>query len=217
MSFLELGISGESPDNMAPQADAGDDEAALIERAKTAPEAFGRLFESHYQRILNYIYRSTLNLAIAEELTSNTFFKAFRAIGGYRHRISFSAWLYSIATNEIRMHWRSESRKRKTATARVDAHADGRIYFDSPTIEAGDSLGEKMEQCARLHEMLGRLPERYRSVIVLRYFEELSYEVIAQVLGKRLGTVKSLIHRAIRRLKGIMEQDATFRISRHSQ
>ena len=63
MSFLQLGIDGESTDNMAPQADDAADEAALIERAKTVSEAFGRLFELHYQRILDYIYRSTLNLA----------------------------------------------------------------------------------------------------------------------------------------------------------
>jgi RNA polymerase sigma-70 factor (ECF subfamily) len=217
VSILHPGIQGESLGDITQLADAEVDEAALIKQAKIAPEAFGRLFELHYQRILNYIYRSTLNLTVSEELTSNTFFKAFRAIGSYRHRVGFSAWLYGIATNEIRMHWRSEARKRKTAVAKINAQSVGRIYFEASVIDADELFREKMNQLARLHELLGHLPERYRCVIVLRFFEDLPYDVIAQVLGKRIGTIKSLIHRGLKRLKGILEQDATFRISRHSQ
>lgn len=56
-------------------------EAELVQRAKDDPAAFGQLYEAHYSRILNYIYRSVLNVAVAEELTSNTFFKALRALG----------------------------------------------------------------------------------------------------------------------------------------
>jgi len=59
-------------------------EAELVARARTSPEAFGRLYEAHYSRILNYIYRRTLSAETAEELTSNTFFKALRSLGTYR-------------------------------------------------------------------------------------------------------------------------------------
>ena len=88
-------------------------------------------------------------------------------------------------------------------------------YFESPGIETEEERQEKMRAYARLHELLRQLPHRYRSVIVLRFFENLPYKVIADVLDKRIGTVKSLVHRALRRLKLILERDATFREVRH--
>ena len=192
-----------------------DGEFRLVERAKTDPEAFGRLFETHYDRILTYTYRSTLDLAVAEELTSNTFFKALRGLPRYRRRVPFAAWLYRIATNEVRMHWRSRRRRRTTASDPASLEQIERAYFESPALEAEEERREKMRAYARLHELVGRLPERYRSVILLRFFEDLSYEAMADVLGKRIGTLKSLVHRGLRRLRVLLEQDATSRPSRH--
>jgi RNA polymerase sigma-70 factor (ECF subfamily) len=200
----------------ASQAADSDGECRLIERAKTDPQAFGRLFESHYDRILTYTYRSTLDLAVAEELTSNTFFKALRGLPRYRRRVPFAAWLYRIATNEVRMHWRSRRRRRTTPRDPAALEQLQRTYFESPAVEAEEQRREKMRAYARLHELIALLPERYRSVILLRFFEGLSYEAIAHVLGKRIGTVKSLVHRGLRRLRVLLEQDATFRASGHS-
>jgi len=214
LSTIELCMV-ESLDDMPSEPGDGDSEAVLIERAKTDLEAFGALFELYYQKILNYTYRCTLNLAVAEELTSNTFFKALRSLSKYRHRLRFYAWLYGIATNEVRMHWRSEARKRKTSLVRINLQELDCNYFISTAIENEESIQEKMQIYAHLHEHLLLLPEHYRSVLALRFFEDLPYDAIAEVLGKRIGTVKSLIHRAVKRLKVFLEQDATFDISRH--
>jgi hypothetical protein len=67
------------------------DEAELVERAKTQPEAFGHLYDRYYSVVLNYVFRRTLDVALAEELTSNTFFNALRALGGYENRGKFLA------------------------------------------------------------------------------------------------------------------------------
>lgn len=80
------------------------DEAELVERARTQPEAFGLLYDRYYSVVLNYIYRRTLDVALAEELTSNSFFNALRALGRYDNRGKFLAWLYRIAGNEIRLN-----------------------------------------------------------------------------------------------------------------
>ena len=93
---------------------ACDDETELVERAKTEPQAFGQLYELYYSRILNYIYRRTLDVALAEELTSNTFFNALRALPGYDNRGKFGAWLYRIAGNEIRLNWRAKRNRRES-------------------------------------------------------------------------------------------------------
>jgi RNA polymerase sigma-70 factor, ECF subfamily len=205
----------ESLDDKPPKRRDAETEADLIERAKIDSEAFGSLFDLYYQRILNYTFRCTLNLTVAEDITSNTFFKALISLNKYRRRHHFSAWLYSIATNEIRLHWRSEFRKRKKSIARIDCHDLGCGRIEPTAIEDKESAQEISKMHARLHEHLSLLPERYRSTLVLRFFEGLPYDVIAEVLGKRTGTVKSLVHRAVQRLKRILEQDATFDLLRY--
>ncbi len=210
-----MAIHVDSFEVAASQTADPDGECRLIERAKTDPEAFGRLFETHYDRILTYTYRSTLDFAVAEELTSNTFFKALRGLPRYRRKVPFAAWLYRIAINEVRMHWRSQRRRRTTALDPGSLEQLERTYFESPGVEAEEERREKMRAYARLHELIALLPKRYRSVILLRFFEGLSYETMAHVLGRRIGTVKSLAHRGLRRLRVLLEQDATFRASRH--
>ena len=183
-----------------PAADTGNvDEAELVERAKTSPEAFGPLYELHYGRILSYIYRRTLDVALAEELTSNTFFKALRALPKYIHRGHFAAWLYRIATNEIKVQRRAASRRHQS-NHRWRQELD-RVWFASAGSDAEDDAEERMRAFAQLHEAVCRLPEKYQSAISLRYFEGMTYAEIAEVLGKRLGTVKSLIHRGLKQLK----------------
>ncbi len=175
------------------------DEAELIERAKRLPQEFGPLYERYYGRILGYAYRRTLDAAVAEELTSNTFFKALRALPEYEHRGRFSAWLYGIATNEIRAHRRAASSRRE-GNDRWREELD-RVWFVSQGPDAEEDVAEKMQAFAQLHEALGRLPDRYQVVLSLRYFEAMPYAEIAEVLGRRLGTVKSLVHRGLKRLK----------------
>ena len=87
-------------------------ETGIIEEAKTNPKAFGQLYELHYSAILSYIFHRTLNRSIAEDLTSNTFFKALKALAGYKPNAPFRAWLYRIASNEIRNHFRKVKRRR---------------------------------------------------------------------------------------------------------
>ncbi len=179
-------------------------ERELIEQARSDPQAFGRLYEANYTRILNYIYGRTLNVDVAEALTSNTFFRALRGLPGYRRRAPFRAWLYRIATNEIKTHRRSQRRRRAAEQAPRWQEELQRIYFSASEIETKEEHEEKMQQYSRLHQSLAALPERYQTVLVLRYFEDLSYSDIGKALGKRIGTVKSLIHRGLKRLKRLI-------------
>ena len=181
----------------------------ITERGAVTPEAFGKLYELHYSSILNYIYRRMLDVHLAEELTSNTFFSALRALPKYSPKAPFRAWLYRIATNEIRMHWRSRKTRERNDPLREEQLR--RVYFASPETQTPEEVEEKMRRFKRLHDSLLALPHRYQTVLVLKYFEKLPYNEIAQVLQKKEGTIKSLIHRGLKRLKRIMVQhDATF-------
>lgn len=191
-------------------------EAALIQRAKGDPAAFGQLYEAHYGRILNYIFRRTLSVDVAEELTSNVFFKALRALPKYRHRGYFRAWLYRIATNEVKMHWRRKGGRPLTEQNPDWDDVSGRVHFNSPGGGAEIERQEKLRRYAQVQARLRSLPERYQAVLVLRYFEGLPIAEIAAATGKRTGTVKSLIHRGLKRLhRLIAEEGATFGSGSH--
>jgi RNA polymerase sigma-70 factor (ECF subfamily) len=178
---------------------SGPDDDQLVALAKSDRQFFGDLYDRYYGRILNYIYRRTLDVATAEEITSNTFLKALRALPGYEHRGKFGAWLYRIAGNEIRLYWRAmrrqpdDDRKWREDYARVRFAAN-----DATTVE---NVEEQVCQFARLHAALLGVPERYQTVLALRYFEGMSYEEVADILEKKVGSVKSLIHRGLKCLR----------------
>ena len=115
------------------------DEAELAERAKTSPPAFGLLYERYYRKILGYVYRRTLDAAVAEELTSNTFFNALCALPAYEHRGHFAAWLYRIATNEIRF----DGETRRSGSR---ALADGSTSLAACTSPPTDSMERRTQK-----------------------------------------------------------------------
>jgi RNA polymerase sigma-70 factor, ECF subfamily len=214
--MLEPGVRLDSVSAIAAAEAASVDEEELVELAKAQPRFFGDLYELYYGRILNYVYRRTLDVAVAEEITSSTFFNALRALPSYDHRGKFGAWLYRIAGNEIRLNWRTQRKRREGDSAwREDL---GRVRFAAAQAMTAEDTEEQMRQFARLHDALGRLPERYQTVLTLRYFEGMSYEEVADVLEKKIGTVKSLIHRGLERLKRQFEGNgATFLQDLHYQ
>jgi RNA polymerase sigma-70 factor (ECF subfamily) len=196
---------------LAAPALSAEEEADLVKRAKHDPIAFAQLYEAHYPAILNYLYRRTLRVAAAEELTSDTFFKALRGLASYQPRpsVRFRSWLYRIATNEARMYWRGRKGRRETPLL-SDEKELGRIRFASHESESSEVVREKQQEYARMHDALGRLPQRYQAALTLRYFEGLGHDEIATILGKRPGTIKSLVHRGLAKLaKVLVESDAT--------
>ena len=108
------------------------------------------------------------------------------------------------------MHWRKEKIRRlcglETRSEPLEEGAD----FAHPEVEAREEQRAQMRKYMRLHGLLSELPVRYQAPLRLRFIEQLSLDEIAHVLGKPLGTVKSLIHRGLACLRRRLEQDATF-------
>jgi len=177
-----------------------DEDRALVAAAQTDLEAAGRLFDKYYADVFGYVYRNTLDRMVSQDLTSNVFLSAFRHLGLFRwRRVPFGAWLYRIATNEIRMHYRKLKRRAAANSEPVSPH----LASESPT--AAEMLAAT-EDYRLLHRALLQLSLKYRTVILLRFFEGKSIAEIASITGKARGTVKSQLHRGLERLQSALEQ-----------
>ena len=186
---------------------ATEDDESLIQAAKKDVEAFGKLYDKYYGKISRYIYLRTLDRALTEDLTSNTFYSAFCNIRRFKwKRIPFSAWLYRIATNEIRMHYR-RNRRAKMISGQLESA--GIFAASNPDVPAPwDTKMRTAEDYILVHRAIQTLKPVYEAVIVLRFFEDKTIKEVAQVLGKKEGTVKSLLHRGLTQLRAVLTKDS---------
>src|SRR6185437_16420308 len=152
-------------------------EKQLIEWARVNPRAFGELYDVYYPKIFGYIYRITGDHALAGDIASETFLKAWIAIGSFKWKgISISSWFFRIATNELNQYFR---RKRYIPRSMTDLNIfDEAAWADrhAPCDDAGDITRQidKNEEFEAIRRLLQTLPAKYQQVIALRYFEELS-------------------------------------------
>jgi RNA polymerase sigma-70 factor (ECF subfamily) len=157
----------------------------LVRRAKGGDiEAFAELFLIHKDRVYNIIYRMIGNVQDAEDLTQETFLKAFLGIKGFSFRSSFSTWLCKIAINTcVDMIRRRKFEPKELSPVIPDRRNDLEI-------------DERVVISRRIQEAFLSLPPEYRAVLLLRDVEGLSYKEIAESLGIPIGTVRSSLYRA---------------------
>ncbi len=179
-------------------------EEELVKRAQQSMEAFGELYEVYYQRIFNYGLKRTANVQLALDITSITFLKALDQIKKYRWRdVPFAAWLYRIASNEINDHYRRQGGRRIASIEEIAELADTGGYADE--INQAEEELSKHEEFLLLHKKLAELPPIYQEVISLKFFEKKKIREMVQILGKKEGTIKSLLHRGLEKLREKMQ------------
>ncbi|MFO7774057.1 MAG: RNA polymerase sigma factor [Dehalococcoidia bacterium] len=183
--------------------DSGE-EKDLIKRAQRDPDAFAELYDHYYPKIFGYVLRRTANLEMAQDITSETFFQTLRKLWQFRWRnISFSSWLYKIASNEVNQYLRKAEYKKSASLEALQEQGFDPISshdLESELIEAQEQL-ERYQDFLKIQERIVRLPIKYQEVIALRFFEQKQIREIAEILGKKEGTVKSLLHRAVEKLR----------------
>jgi RNA polymerase sigma-70 factor (ECF subfamily) len=189
------------------------DETQLTPAHSNSPQAFGFLYEQHYSLIFGYVYRRILNWETAQDITAEVFLKAYKSFWRFRWTsIPVGAWFYRIATNEINMYFRAGRFKRDVSlTELLDEKG-----FDTPDatttdIEKANAERElqRSQDFLSVQASLKSLPPKYQDVISLRYFEGKSIREIAEILGKREGTIKSLMSRGLERIRKRLPSDAT--------
>lgn len=180
------------------------EEKRLIFQAKKDPQIFGKIYDFNYPKILNYILKRTGSLQLAQDLTSEVFFKALKNLWQFQWRnISFSAWLYKIANNEINYYYR----KNKTKDVSLDDLLKKNIVkvadISNPhqeSLEAEKSKEEKQDLLV-VQKVFVKLPLKYQEVLGLRFFADKKIKEICKILNKKSGTVKSLLVRGLDLLK----------------
>jgi RNA polymerase sigma-70 factor (ECF subfamily) len=156
-------------------------------------EIMGRYKDSVYFMLLKMVNNSD----DAEDLTIETFSKAFKRLDQYSPQFAFSTWLFKIASN----HSIDFIRKKRIKAVSIDqgySKADGESYVipvKEDSLDPEETM-QKDERVQRMRDVVEKLKPRYKRLVELRYFEEKSYEEISEILELPLGTVKAQLFRA---------------------
>jgi RNA polymerase sigma-70 factor (ECF subfamily) len=170
----------------------------LIDRAVGGDDAaYAKLLQRYKRPVYHMILKMVRNIDDAEDLTIESFAKAFRSLQRFKKDYTFSTWLFRIATNNTIDY----IRKKKLNTLSIE-----NTYTDddgqSVSIDVEDEDNNPQEETIRAQKaelllvFVDKLPSKYQKLVRLRYYEELSYEEIAERIEAPLGTVKAQLHRA---------------------
>jgi len=169
---------------------AGSEEEQVL-RAKASPEAFAPLYERYFGDIFKFVLRRTAHRELTADLTQQTFLKAMLALPKYEPRgLPFRAWLYRIALNEVRMHWR----KRKEVVIDIS-------FAEVRGLSEEIGLVSAEEDMQHLANALGKLEDEKARLIELRYMDGLSFAELGQVLGIGEDAAKMRTHRVLAQLR----------------
>lgn len=163
-------------------------------RASGDRAAFEHLFRRHGPRMRGYFIRGGVRPEVAGDLVQQTFMHLHRARADFREGAQLRPWLYTIASNVRRMHWRRASRKPE-AEWNPASHGE-------PSVGPSASTAEQRA----LRRALDTLDADQRDVLVLHYFEDLPFSEVSEVLGISLSAAKVRAHRAYKRLRAVLDE-----------
>jgi RNA polymerase sigma-70 factor (ECF subfamily) len=158
-------------------------------------DAFAFLVQKHQRRVFNMVLRMLQDYEEACEITQKAFFAAWQGLPSFRGEARFATWLYRIAYNGALKQL--ERRKRERS---LQAAMEAEQILEGVNKQTEDILELRARQ-AIVREQVEKLPARYRSVLILRHFQEMTYEEMADILAMPIGTIKTHLFRARHLLK----------------
>ena len=179
-------------------------DVALVERHRCGDlQAFDEVYDRFGEMVYNLALRLAGNREEAADLTQEIFLRIYRHLGGFGGRSTLKTWVFRIAINHCRDRL---SRHVPTMQSIDDRYEEGSVSIADPS-RGPEELAVAADQGRRVMEGLARLPQVFREAVVLRDLEGLSYEEIAEVLGVRVGTVRSRIARGRDQLRDLLERN----------
>lgn len=187
------------------------DEALMLSHGQGNEDAYAELVRRHQKGVLNFIFRMVQNRHIAEELTQEVFLALVRNAQRYEPQAKFTTYLYAIASNIVSKEWARQKRRPKLFSLSGWFGGDdddefdltGQLPDERMNVQAAFQRGEVSEA---VNAALRQLPDHQREAFVLRRFQDLPYEEIAEILDVPVGTAKSRVVRAERALRPLLKR-----------
>ena len=167
--------------------------------------AFGELVRRYQDRLYNTVYRLLDNADDAQDVVQDAFLNAYQSLEGFKGDSQFFTWLYRIAVNTAISH-----KRKQRLTLSIDGARNGEGRVEPP--DASDASRpehglERAEEERRVQRALNRLSAEHRAVLIMKDMEGQKYEMMAEVLGVPIGTIRSRLHRARTELRELLEQE----------
>lgn len=168
-----------------------------LKNSKTKDKAFEYLIDTYQRRLYWHIRRIVISHDDADDVLQETFIKVFRNIQSFRGECSLFSWLYRVATNQALDFLKKKATEKYCSIEElqynrsIDLQAD--VYFQ------GDEIQLKFQQA------IASLPEKQQLIFNMKYFEELKYEQISEILGTSVGALKASYHHAVQKIKNYLE------------
>ena len=170
------------------------DEQLIARFQKGDEQAYSELVNRYRDRLMNFVFQYLGDMELAEDIVQDTMLKLYQKKHYYKEIAKFSTWIYTIAKNLAYTELRRKKRRKVTLLSQMTS--DGKNY-DLPSNQP--EIGQEIQN-EFVHNLIQaaiqELPDHFRTIIILRDIEELSYEEISSILDVPLGTVKSRINRA---------------------
>ncbi len=175
-------------------------EPAWVARAVADPAAFAALYDHYFPRIYNYVRYRVVDAPTADDLTAQIFERALADLASYRQdRAPFGAWLFGIARHVIGDHFRTQRRRRWQSFEALRHH--------TPADPPPEQIAAANESHRQLLNAVATLRDRERDLIALKFGGDLTNREIARLTGLSESNVGVILHRALRRLRAVLEED----------
>ena len=180
------------------------DEQLIKKFQKGDVGAYNQIVYRYKDRLLNFIYRFLNDLDRSEDLVQDTLLKLYTHKDSYKEIAKFSTWLYTIAANLARTELR-KIKRRKTFSVTELSHDDREFIIKSTDMGPGEeNFSQNFEK--NVQRALAELPDDFKTIIILRDIQELSYDEISKIVEVPLGTVKSRINRGRVKLQQLLKK-----------
>jgi RNA polymerase sigma-70 factor (ECF subfamily) len=174
-------------------------DAALVKACLAGrADAFDRLVEQHRRSVYQLCYRFVGNHDDANDLSQDVFLRAYRGLRGFRAQSSLRTWLYRIGVNVC---------LNRVGAKRLQSEPIGDQQFIDPRAESPSDRMLRDEQAARVRLAIAELPPKQRATLILRMYNEMSHQEIADVLGSSVGAVKANFFHALGNLKRLLRHE----------
>ena len=166
---------------------------------KTQNEAFRQLMSEYQRPLYSHIRNIVLNHDDTDDVLQNTFVKVFQFLKNFKGESKLFSWMYRIATNEAITFINQKAKRNGTTNEALQSKMVDNLKAD--TYFDGDAIQLKLQKAVAL------LPEKQQLVFKMRYFEEIKYEEMSEVLGTSVGALKASYHHAVKKIENYMTID----------